>query len=379
MPPKRKSTAKRTATKNGTAKAKASKPAKKAKAVKKVDNGLNEDETMLFVVRHGQRADESQGEVFREFFANTTRPYDPPLTSLGIEQAQDAAEYLKQQHAKYQFKHVLSSPLLRCVQTSAIIAAELELPLVLVPGLAECVKAARRLGITQESTFDTTANFKAELAKLNLKHTPELINMVDSLDRSHADKSDNPSDEDEDVPVTFVDAALAAIGAYTQAGALLVTHREGLKELAGMDESGPVLTRKQLVNCVVGRYMCNADTGEVTYQSLTPTSKAHVALAQQLQKKRKDKRARQRKNKAERQAAAEAKRAAKKAAKEANSDKNVDDDDDGDENGDNDDNVDDNDEERDDADQGEMDMQADEVHAEAGSDQGDHHDDEEEG
>jgi hypothetical protein len=38
--------------------------AKKAKAkVEPLNNGLSDNETMLFVVRHGQRADESQGNA----------------------------------------------------------------------------------------------------------------------------------------------------------------------------------------------------------------------------------------------------------------------------------------------------------------------------
>jgi broad specificity phosphatase PhoE len=275
------------------------------------------------------------GEAFRAFFASTTRPYDPPLTPLGMEQARDLARYLqpvrdanmhgdsvslrvflRQHHAKYQFQHILSSPLLRCVQTAAIVASELDLSLVLVPGLAECVKAARRLGVTADGTFDTTANLQQQVEQLGLKRAPAIVNMVDALipKADTDDIDDNDDNDDEEVPVTFTDAALAAMGAYPQHGALLITHREGLKEMAEMAETAAP-TRKQLVNCVVGRYKCDVDTGEVAMESLDVTSKAHVELQEVLQSKRKDKRKRQRGNKVKKQEELAAKRAAKFKAK----------------------------------------------------------------
>eukprot|EP00884_Botryococcus_braunii_P010498 jgi/Botrbrau1/1944/Bobra.0005s0037.2 len=85
-------------------------------------NGIRPDviqRQYLVVMRHGERAD----EVDKTWSANSDRPYDPPLTKHGEEQAKLVAKELK----KYQFNQVYMSPFLRCMQTARICATELSI------------------------------------------------------------------------------------------------------------------------------------------------------------------------------------------------------------------------------------------------------------
>lgn len=62
----------------------------------------------FYLIRHGQKM---------------AIPFDPPLTTKGTRQAEATAEHLKNTH----FHEVLSSPKLRTIQTSEIIAKALAL------------------------------------------------------------------------------------------------------------------------------------------------------------------------------------------------------------------------------------------------------------
>ena len=72
---------------------------------------------MLVLVRHGERADDSQAEA---------PPYpppdfDPPLTSKGRQQAFKSGQVLKHS-LKPTSVRILSSPFLRCLETAINIA-----------------------------------------------------------------------------------------------------------------------------------------------------------------------------------------------------------------------------------------------------------------
>ena len=76
---------------------------------------------MLFIMRHGERADEGPLEEYKKIENHV----DPHLTDLGKVQAYEAAETIKAQvHAAYKSKDldsskvrylVVSSPFLRCI------------------------------------------------------------------------------------------------------------------------------------------------------------------------------------------------------------------------------------------------------------------------
>ena len=78
-----------------------------------------------------------------EFWTQSQRVYDPPITERGVEQAKQAAGRLAAVHAKSPFACVFSSPLVRCIQTAVTVAHELGLPVRIVRGLASCTRALR--------------------------------------------------------------------------------------------------------------------------------------------------------------------------------------------------------------------------------------------
>jgi len=73
------------------------------------------------VVRHAERADASS--AFDHWCTSedaATFPWDPPITQKGFEQTQSLALDLEQKHPD--FKVIISSPFLRCLQTAMVLA-----------------------------------------------------------------------------------------------------------------------------------------------------------------------------------------------------------------------------------------------------------------
>ena len=94
------------------------------------------------LARHGAREDyawKARGENWQ--LQNSERPWDPPLTSGGVEQGTALGAGLKAHCERLGLPpvtRVVSSPLLRCVQTAAAAAAQLGVKTLGVePGLAE--------------------------------------------------------------------------------------------------------------------------------------------------------------------------------------------------------------------------------------------------
>ena len=89
----------------------------------------------VWIARHANRLD----FVNPEWFATADRPYDPPLSEDGFEQAGRLARRLA---AETKIQHIFCSPFLRTVQTAAKVAKALELPLKLEWGLCEWLNPA---------------------------------------------------------------------------------------------------------------------------------------------------------------------------------------------------------------------------------------------
>ncbi|MDJ0755765.1 MAG: histidine phosphatase family protein [Ardenticatenaceae bacterium] len=83
----------------------------------------------LFVIRHGMRIDHED----RSWKNGAARPFDPPLSPTGEDQARATGAYLKPEGVEA----IYASPLLRTVQTGHAIAEALDLPLKLEGGLVE--------------------------------------------------------------------------------------------------------------------------------------------------------------------------------------------------------------------------------------------------
>lgn len=109
----------------------------------------------VVLLRHAERVDETaeRGEWARSC---GDRYWDPPITQRGLRQSRDAGEALHLEHARRPFSCIYVSPCLRTVQTAAEFAQVLGLPLRCAPGLAECAAFVARKGIA--SFRPTSAN-----------------------------------------------------------------------------------------------------------------------------------------------------------------------------------------------------------------------------
>ncbi|MEJ2144251.1 MAG: histidine phosphatase family protein [Acidobacteriota bacterium] len=83
----------------------------------------------IWITRHGNRLD----FVDPNWVKCATFPFDPPLSSDGIEQARQTAAALQGTG----ISRVVSSPFLRCIQTAVEIVDALDVPIVLEWGLSE--------------------------------------------------------------------------------------------------------------------------------------------------------------------------------------------------------------------------------------------------
>ena len=66
--------------------------------------------TRIFVMRHGDRADDS--DAFKDL---VDRPFDPPLSPMGIKTTERVVN-----ERLHEIDAIFSSPFLRCVQTAAV-------------------------------------------------------------------------------------------------------------------------------------------------------------------------------------------------------------------------------------------------------------------
>ncbi len=91
-------------------------------------------ERNLYFVRHGMRAD-FENPSWRDTADN---PHDTPLSPTGLAQADDVAAAL----ADARIDRVFSSPFLRALETAHPLAAALDAPLCIEPGLCEWLNPA---------------------------------------------------------------------------------------------------------------------------------------------------------------------------------------------------------------------------------------------
>ena len=90
----------------------------------------------MWVVRHGERADVADGD----WWLTAPQPHNPPLTELGIQQAEATGRALAGEH----IEHIFVSPFRRCIQTAIGISEQMAaasgtapLKVKIEPGLGE--------------------------------------------------------------------------------------------------------------------------------------------------------------------------------------------------------------------------------------------------
>mmetsp|Transcript_73461 Transcript_73461/g.192656 ORF Transcript_73461/g.192656 Transcript_73461/m.192656 type:complete len:320 (-) Transcript_73461:454-1413(-) len=93
-------------------------------------------EQTLVVVRHSERLDFAD-PGYPETEEGRAWPFDAPLTEHGVELAQSVAAEMDELHKKARFGMIASSPYRRCMQTAAVIARRLNLPVVLDQEIGE--------------------------------------------------------------------------------------------------------------------------------------------------------------------------------------------------------------------------------------------------
>lgn len=187
--------------------------------------------TEVFIVRHGERADEAGSEWVGPW-------WDPPLTPAGVEQARAAGQRLLQLHDAHPFDRIVCSPCIRTLQTASHIGAVLGLPLSLAPGLAECAAAVRYIGIQKfqpregevlaDATPPPAGGPPPPLAQQKKKPPPRFRDAAKAAPVCAAGVSFTPADGvyEEFLPCVERLAAAAAGGRL-----LLVGHREGIRDL----------------------------------------------------------------------------------------------------------------------------------------------------
>lgn len=158
----------------------------------------------LWIVRHGERLDETPGGDWHKYPAFTW--FDPPITIEGTNQAKEAACTLKQELSSALPSIIFTSPLLRAAQTAVVISEAFGgVPCKVIPGLAQCAKA--------------------------MKDSKSTLPLLDDASIRLACPSINLLDRDVDAPRTFFQAA-QWLARLPSENVLCVCHREGIRDLA---------------------------------------------------------------------------------------------------------------------------------------------------
>jgi len=164
------------------------------------DQNMAAQKPTLFIVRHGERVDETSHKAAWKAQTPANRRFDPPLTEQGATQARTAAEFLRSQC----FDRIYASPCARTLATAKELSEALgDLPVTVVPALAACAAAVKKRGLENLPFLAPT-----EMARMCPR--------IDSFGES--------------APKSF-EAACAWVSQQTPQ-ALVVSHREGIRDLA---------------------------------------------------------------------------------------------------------------------------------------------------
>jgi len=211
------------------------------------------------MVRHGERID----EVPDPSIIHNLPRWDPPLTRNGYKQGAEAGVRLQAEHTRLPFDRVLVSPCARTLQTASYLAASLSnIPLQPVPGLAECAAAVQKPGI---ASFEPTLRSAGKAAFLTPAEATEFL-----ARGARIEPIEPRYDEDFERCVNRLASEACARGL---ARILIVTHREGIRDLAKL---AGVRGRVSTGYCCIATFrFASSANGQAQWTMLTsPTTKA---------------------------------------------------------------------------------------------------------
>ncbi len=120
----------------------------------------------IWIARHGHRYDFQ----YPEWFETAPRRYDPPLSELGLQQAQELAERLERDATPGQLT-IFSSPFRRCVTTAHAVAQQLEVPLYLESGIGEWLNPE---WMTERPEIASPEELQTQFPRLDLNYRSHL-------------------------------------------------------------------------------------------------------------------------------------------------------------------------------------------------------------
>ena len=208
----------------------------------------------VFVLRHGERVDETRGPEFDRWIQDTEewRRFDPPLTTRGRAQAASAAAafavYTK--GAGIRFDVIYCSPTQRCVSTAAAFSMALGVPIACVPALAECCAALRSWNPSAAARWPLVLT-DAEFAALNpgatfLRREREAMPGPVFMDGTGKTGKTCAGD------LAAVEMRKGAV--VSRARVLLCSHREAIRDLASFRCGLP--TRLKTAYCCIAQFRC---------------------------------------------------------------------------------------------------------------------------
>lgn len=111
---------------------------------------------------------------------------DPALAPHGVDQARELAKYLGGLPEEEKPQFIISSPFYRCVETSAPIAEELKVPLVIERGVGEWFKKDRGI-VPEPANYDLLKQFFKQLADEETWDRDSSTGVIPSLEGENED------------------------------------------------------------------------------------------------------------------------------------------------------------------------------------------------
>lgn len=125
-------------------------------------------EKLLFVLRHGERADRAPLSRQPASFL----PYDPPLTALGVTQAERSADLILSHCPSGEPIHIVCSPFYRTLMTAAALARRVSVPIHVQDGFGEWLYSGDFTDSPMDKLHSQRVDLSEELGVQIVQTTP---------------------------------------------------------------------------------------------------------------------------------------------------------------------------------------------------------------